>query len=285
VLLRVQRESREHDGHRNEPDRVHRPSSEARCDHADHEHGGALREPEWPTERSARCEDVAEERVRRDLPVVALHCKVPGRDERQVEERCDAAGNKGSPRRGTEARCEREHGQPENAPRLEAGRQADDERSPQSPPAPRIDRGHDPEQGQETIGGMSRVEDVRGEPGRHRGHPGERERPGALHAGGPCGSHHEQRRRCGERHRKRARPAAGGAVESELERSHLGPLVSERVAPVRREEHSTGLHEHPRVAAFGADDVLEGGRGGGRADPEEKSFAHMPSIGILRRGL
>jgi hypothetical protein len=198
VRLRVQRKSREHDGHRYEPDRVHRPSSEACGHHADDEHRGALREPEWPAERSAGREDVAEERVRRDLPVVALHCKVPARDERQVQEPCDAAGENGRPRRASKARCEREHGQPEDAPRLEAGRQADDERSPQSPSAPRLDRGHDPQQGQETIRGMSRVEDVRGEPGRHRGDPGDREQPRALHAGGPCGSHHEQRSRCGE---------------------------------------------------------------------------------------
>jgi hypothetical protein len=121
---------------------------------------------------------------------------------------------------------------------------------------------------------MSRVEDVRGEPGRHSRDPGEREQPRVLHAGGPCGSHHEQRRRCGEQHRKRARPAADGAVERELERTDLRPLVSERVAPVRREEHPTRLHEHPCVAAFGADDVLERGRSGGRADPEEESLAH-----------
>jgi hypothetical protein len=274
VLLRVQCKSYEYDEHRNEPDRVQRPSSEACGDHADDEHGGALREPEWPAERRAGREDVAEERARRDLPVVAIHCKVPARDERQVEEPCDGAGKNGSPRRASEARCEGEYGQPEDAPRLEAGRQADDERSPQSSPAPRLDRGHDPEQGQETIGGMSRVEDVRGEPGRHRGDPGEREQPRALHAGGPCGSHHEQRRRCGEQHRKRARPAAHGAVERELERADLRSLVCERVAPVRREEHPTRLHEHPRVAAFGADDVLERGRSGGRTDPEEESLAH-----------
>jgi hypothetical protein len=264
---------------------VHRPSSEACGDHADDEHGGALCEPEWPAERTAGCEDVAEERVRRDLPVVALHRKVPTHDERQVEKRCDAAGNKGSPRRASEAWCECEHGQPEDAPRLEAGRQADDERSPQSPPAPRLDRGHDPEQRQETIGGMSRVEDVRGEPGRHRGDPGEREQARVLHAGGPCPSHHEQRRRCGEQHRKRARPAARGAVERELERTDLRPLVSERVAPVRRKEHPTRFHEHPRVPAFGTDDVLERGRSGGQADPEKNSFAHTSSIGIRRGDL
>jgi hypothetical protein len=231
VLLRVQCKSYEYDEHRNEPDRVHRSSSEACGDHADDEHGGALREAEWPAERSAGCEDVAEERARRDLPVIAFHCKVPARDERQVEEPCDAAGNKGGPRRASEARCEREHGQPEDAPRLEAGRQADDERSPQSPSAPRLDGSHDPEQGQETVGGMSRVEDVRSEPGRHRGDPGEREQPRALHAGGPCGSHHEHRRRRGEQHRKRARPAAGGAVENELERPHPGQRMRGSSSP------------------------------------------------------
>ena len=274
MLLRIQRKPREHDGHRNEPDRVHRPSSETRDDRADDEHGSALREPERPAERSARCEDVAEERLRRDLPAVALHCEVPAHDERQVQEPCDAAGENGGPRRAAEARCECEHGQPEDAPRLEARRQADDERRPQSPSTPRFDGGHDPEQGQETVRRMSRVEDVRGEPGRHRGDPGEREQSRALDAGGSCGSHHEERRCGGEKHRKRARPATDRAVERELEWANLRPLVCERVAPVRRQEHPTRFHEHPRVAAFGADDVLEGGRGDGRADPEEESLAH-----------
>jgi hypothetical protein len=120
VLLRIQRKSREHDGRRNEPDRVHRPSSEARDDHADDEHGSALRDPEWPAERSARCEDLAEERLRRDLPVEALHCEVPAHDEGQVQEAGDAAGESGGPRRAAEARCECEHCQPEDAPGLEA---------------------------------------------------------------------------------------------------------------------------------------------------------------------
>jgi hypothetical protein len=84
VLLRIQHKSYEHDGHRNEPDRVRRASSEARCDHADGEDAGALRDPEWPAERSAGCEDVAEERLRRNLPSVAAHCEVPAYDERQV---------------------------------------------------------------------------------------------------------------------------------------------------------------------------------------------------------
>ena len=82
MLLRIQRKSYEHDGHRNEPDRVHRASPEARCDHADGEDAGVLREPEWPAERSAGREDVAEERLRRNLPAVALHCEVPAYAER-----------------------------------------------------------------------------------------------------------------------------------------------------------------------------------------------------------
>jgi hypothetical protein len=147
VLLRVERKSRKHDGHRNEPDRVHRPSSEARCDHADCEHAGALREPEWPAERCAGCEDVAEERLRRNLPAVTLHCEVAAHDERQVQEHCDRAGEDGRPGRPAEARCECEHDQPEDAPRLEACRQAHDDRCPQSPPASRLEGGHDPEQG------------------------------------------------------------------------------------------------------------------------------------------
>ena len=259
-----------------------RRSSKARDDHGDDEHEGALREPECPAERGARCEDVPEERLRSDRPAVARHCEVPAYDERQVQDHCDAPGENGGPRRAAEARCEGEHRQPEDAPRLEAGRQADDERRPQSPSAPRLDRGHDPEQGQKAVRGMPRVEDMRGESGRHGCNPGEREEPRSLHPGGQCGSHHEQRRRGGEQHRKRARRAADGAVKGELERADLRPLVCERVAPVPREEHPTRFHEHPRVAAFGADDVLERGRGGGRADPEEESLAHTASIGSRR---
>jgi hypothetical protein len=207
---------------------------------------------------------------------------VSAHDERQVQDHSDAAGENGGPRRAAEARCEGKHGQPENAPRLDAGRQADDERRPQSPSAPRLDCGQDPEQRQKTVRGMSRVEDMRRESGRHGRNPGEREERRSLHAGGQCGSHHEQRRCGGEQHRKRARRAAHGAVDGELERAHLRALVCERVAPVPREEHPTRFHEHPRVAAFGADDVLERGRGGGRADPEEESLAHPRSIGSRR---
>jgi len=211
---------------------------------------------------------VAEERVRRDLPAVALHCEVPAHDEWQVQEPRDAAGENGSPCGAAEARCECEHGQPEDAPGLEACRQTDEERRPQSPPAPRLDRGHDPEQRQETVRRMARVEEVGGEPGRHRCDPGEPEQSRALDAGGPRRSHHQHRARRGKQHRKRARRAADGAVEGELQRAHLGPLVCERVAPVRREQHPARFHEHPRIAAFGADEVLEHGRGGGRAKPE-----------------
>jgi hypothetical protein len=118
---------------------------------------------------------VAEERLRRNLPAVALHCEVPAHDERQVQEHCDRACENARPGRAAEGRCEGEHGQPEDAPGLEARRQTDDERRSQSPPAPRFDRGHDPEEGQETVGGMSRVEDMRGEPGRHGCNPGEHE--------------------------------------------------------------------------------------------------------------
>jgi hypothetical protein len=131
---------------------------------------------------------------------------------------------------------------------------------------------------------MSRIEDVRGEPGRHRCDPGECKQLRALDAGGPCGGHHEQRRCGGKQHRERPRRAADGAVKGELERADLRPLVCERVAPVRREQHPARFHEHPRIAAFGADDVLERGRGGCRADPEEESFAHTASIGS-RRGV
>jgi hypothetical protein len=72
---------------------------------------------------------------------------------------------------------------------------------------------------------MSCVEEVHGEPGRHGCNAGEREQSRALDAGGPCGSHHEQRRRGGEQHGKRARGAADGAVEGELERADLRPRV------------------------------------------------------------
>jgi hypothetical protein len=102
---------------------------------------------------------------------------------------------------------------------------------------------------------------------------------GALDAGGPRRGHHQHRSRRGKQHRKRARRAADGAVEGELQRAHLSRLVCERVAPVRREQHPARFHEHPRVAAFGADDVLERGRGGGRAEPDEESIAHAASIG------
>ena len=208
---------------------------------------------------------------------------MPGEDERQIQGGRDAGGENGRPRRAAQARRERERSQAEDAPRLEARREADEERCAYRPPASRLDRGDDPEQGQETVRGMARVEDVRGEARRDGREPGEREQAGALDAGHPCDSRHEQRRRRGQQHGKRARRPADGAVERELKRPHLNRAVGERAAPVGREQNPAGLDEEPRVAAVAADERFERGRRGRGAEPGEKP-PHRSSIGS-RRGV